>query len=122
MLCRLCPALVGDAVIFAPPADVRLAPSPFDVTKPLKTVEHGIEHSVGPFQPAAREVAHSLENGVAVRVAFGEDGQDKRCRGGGDKILVDIHGCCVVRVPEVIPRSNIHGTSMYVNCALGAKK
>src|ERR1044072_9065945 len=54
-------------------------------------METGVERPAGPLQMPAGELTNTLEDGVAVAVAFGQDGQHDRGGGGGYQVLVDHH-------------------------------
>jgi hypothetical protein len=59
----------------------------FDESLFLQAVQDGIEHAVGPLHLAAGQLADPLDDGVAVAVALGEDGQDQRRRRSRNQIL-----------------------------------
>ena len=80
-----------DAVVLAPAADLGRAPLRRDEPLALQPVQHRIEHAVGPLQVAARQLAHPLDDGVAVAVPFGEDGEHERRGRGGDEVLAEVH-------------------------------
>ena len=37
------------------------------------------------------KLGHALDDGVAVAVTFGEDGEDERGGGGGDQVFAEVH-------------------------------
>src|SRR5690606_25359616 len=92
LLGELRPALRREAIVLPLAARLRLPPPALDVTLALETVEHRVEHAVGPLQLAAGKLAHALEDRVAVGVVLGQDGEDQRRGGGRDEVFVDVHG------------------------------
>ena len=68
----------------------RLAPDSL-LASELEPVEHRVEHAVGPLQLAPRELADSLENGVAVALTLAEDGQHQGRGGCGDEVFTYVH-------------------------------
>ena len=88
---ELRPAFFRDPVVLAPAAALGRGPLRRDVALALEPVQHRIEHAVGPLQVPARQLGHPLDDGVAVAVAFGEDGEHERRGGGGDQVLAHVH-------------------------------
>src|SRR6185436_13830006 len=80
-----------DAVVLAAAAALGDLPLRLDVAEALEPMQDGIKHPVRPLQVPPGEIADSLEDGVAVAVPFGQDGQHDRGRGGGYQVLVDRH-------------------------------
>ena len=54
-------------------------------------MEHRVEHAVGPLQLPAGKLAHPFEDGVAVGVTLGQNGEDQGRGSGGDEVFVDVH-------------------------------
>ena len=88
---ELRPAFSRDPVVLAPAAVFGRGPLRRDETLALEPVEHGIEHAVGPLQVPARQLGHSLDDGVAVAVAFGKDGEHERRGGRRNQVLAHVH-------------------------------
>src|SRR6476661_4022703 len=91
------------------PLSARLSGAPFalDISLPLETVEHRVEHSIGPLQVTGGKLAHALEDGVAVGVALSQNGENQWGGAGGDQIFADVHGLVGRRV-ATIRRCTIH--------------
>src|SRR6185436_14669462 len=87
-----------------------------DVAEALEPMQDGIEHPVRPLQMPAGELAHALQDGVAIAVPLRQDGQHERGGGGGYQVLVDRHGRHLSRRPAVhsIPGNLIHSRATYV--------
>ena len=60
------------------------------MTVALEPVQHGIEHAVGPLQVPARQLCDPLDDGVAVTVAFGQDGQHERRGGSSNQVFTHV--------------------------------
>src|SRR6185295_7053826 len=67
----------------------RLGLTPEGLYEPLllEAMEDRIKHPVGPFEATVRELAHALDDLVAVTVAPLQDRQDERRRGRGDQLF-----------------------------------
>ena len=70
-------------------------------------MQQRIEHPVGPLELAVGQLAHPLEDRVAVALALGEDRQHERRRRRRDEVLVDAHR------PPPMTRSVMHSTARY---------
>ena len=53
-------------------------------------MQNRVEHAVCPLQTAARQAGHPLDDGVAVAVTLGRDGEHERRGGRRDEILPEI--------------------------------
>src|SRR5512139_2917037 len=82
---------VGYSVVLPPPP--RLCPRPpgFDEAGALQSMEHRIEHAVSPLQSASGELTNPFQDGVAVAVPFGQDGEYQGRRRGCDEVFADAH-------------------------------
>ena len=80
-----------DPVVLTPAAVLGRGPLRRDMTLALEPVQHRIEHAVGPLQVPARQLGHSLDDGVAVAVAFGKDGEHERRGGRSNQVLTHVH-------------------------------
>jgi hypothetical protein len=88
---ELRPPFLRQAVVLPATAALRRSPLRRDEPVALQTVQHRIEHAVGPVEMPAGELADAFDDGVAVAVTFGEDGEHERRRRGGDEILSELH-------------------------------
>src|SRR5690606_9991360 len=87
-----------DPVVLPPPPRLRLLPPGLDETRPLQSMQDGVEHPVRPLQLAAGQLAYPLQDRVAVAVSLGQDGQNERRRRRRDEVLVDVH-----RIGDLLP-------------------
>ena len=62
-----------------------------DEAEPLKPVQQGIQHAIGPHHLPGRQLLDPLENRVPVGIPLFEDSQDQRRSRRGHQILVDVH-------------------------------
>src|SRR5690606_28829982 len=76
-------------IVLPSPPRFRFFPSGLDEAGTLEAMEYGIEHPVGPLQLAPGQLTNPLQDGVAVAVPFGQDGENQRRRRRRDEILVD---------------------------------
>src|SRR6185436_5304441 len=67
---ELSPAFASDSVVLALAAAFGRGPLRGDETLALEAVQNRIEHAVGPLEVPARQLGHSLDDGVAIAVAF----------------------------------------------------
>src|SRR5262249_40016739 len=88
---ELRPAFFSNPVVLAPAAAVRCGPFRCAVTLALEAMQDRIEHSVGPLEVPARQLGDSLDDRVAVIVAFGKDGEHKRRGRGRNQVLTEVH-------------------------------
>jgi len=83
--------VVGDRVVPSAPLVGRRPPLGGHVSQPAEAMEQRVEHPVGPLELTPGELAHPLQDGVAVALALGEDREHERCRRRRDEVLVDVH-------------------------------
>src|SRR5687768_12950569 len=88
---QMLPPRSGHPVVFPPPARLRFFPSGLDETGALQSMENRIEHAVGPLQLAPGQLANPFQDGVAIGVPFGQDGENQGSGCRRDQILVDVH-------------------------------
>src|SRR5687768_2209505 len=123
LLGELRATLGSDAVVLALASRLRGSPLPFDVTLALEPVQHRIEHPVGPLELPPGQLAHPLQDRVAVRVPLGDDREDQRSGRGSYQVLVDFHREFRCRngpaMLLTIHRGSIHGSARYVNTSTG---
>jgi len=74
-------------IVFSFASAIRFLPFGFDELLAFEPVEHGVKHSIAPFDVAAREFADFLEDFVPVTLAISEDGQHERFGGSGNQIF-----------------------------------
>src|SRR5215204_5938524 len=98
LLCQLRPTCGREVIVLSLSAGLRGAPLALDMALSLETVEHRIQHSVGPLQIPSGKLVHPPENSVAIRVTLRQDGENQWSRGSGDKIFVDVHTVQVSRL------------------------
>src|SRR4029453_1223429 len=89
--CELRPALARDPVVLTPAAVLGRGPLRCNLTLAFEPVQTWIEHAVGPLQVPARQLGHSLDDGVAVAVAVGKDGEHERRGGRRNQVLGHVH-------------------------------
>src|SRR4029077_13021226 len=71
------------AVVLPAAAALRRSPLRCDEAVTLQPVQHRIQHAVGPMQVPAGQLVDALDDGVAVALTLGEDGEHEwRCRRG----------------------------------------
>ena len=104
-------AVGADEIVFPLASGVGFLPFGINQAVTLQPVQNGIQHPVAPLDLPAAQLAHFLDDFVAVAFAPGEDGEQQRFRGGGHHVFSK-HG------------SLIHCTGMYVNKKLfnGARR
>src|SRR5262245_56542677 len=78
-------------IVLATPSRFRFAPNCLHVTVAFEAVQNRIEHAVRPRELAARQLSHSLDDGVTVAVALAQDGENQRSGRSRDEIFVDFH-------------------------------
>src|SRR5207248_8180611 len=75
---ELGPAFFRDPVVLAPAAALGRVPLRRHITLAFETMQHGIQHAVGPLQVSARQLGHPLDDGVAVTFALGKNAEYQR--------------------------------------------
>src|SRR5439155_21265239 len=88
---ELTPAVTRDPVVLPPPAGFGFPPLRRDQSLAFEPMQHWVQHAVGPLQVAAGELGHALDDGVAVAIALGEDGEHQRRGRRGDEVLAEVH-------------------------------
>src|SRR6266511_4432793 len=80
LLGKLSQALVGDAVVLAPPLPSDRLPARLHIAEALKPVQQRVKQSLGPVQLSTGQLVDPSEDGVAVALPLGQDAQHHRCR------------------------------------------
>ena len=74
-------------IVFALPASGGFLPFGSDESVALQPVQYGIKHPIAPFDLAATQFPHSLNDLVPVTFPLGEDGKQERFGGGGHHVF-----------------------------------
>src|SRR4029077_20218778 len=79
------------AVVLPAAAALRRSPLRCDEAVTLQPVQHRIQHAVGPMQMPPGQLVDALDDGVAVALTLGEDGEHEWRRRGGDEVFSEVH-------------------------------
>jgi len=82
-------AVLFERVIFPFPAGLAFAPARLDQAPVFHPVQHRVKHPVRPLQFAAGAGFDFLNDGVAVTLAPGKEGQNQRFGRRGDEFLAN---------------------------------
>src|SRR3954469_10968654 len=91
LLLQRLPSRALEGVVLATPAARRFAPAGGDAALGFQAMQDWIEHPVGPDDLPARELAHALDDRIAVAFPLCQDRQHQRRRRGGHQVLGQLH-------------------------------